>query len=75
MVTKDYKPAMKPQLVPAAPPVPALIKVSRAYLVSLPLTMQEHIELEKACVGQSICPAAFWYPDTERMRGLLKADG
>lgn len=75
MVTKNHKVSMTPQLIAAVPGVAAQIKVSRAYLLSLPLTNAEHLELEKACQGQSICPAQFWYPDNARMRALLRVGG
>lgn len=88
MITKDYKPAMKPvlrdgrrykrvdgKLVEIERGKPT-IEVSREYFVALqtsgPFSSTEQVTLQDNLTGQSICPALYWFNDTPETRRLLK---
>lgn len=78
MVSKDYKPSMKPKLLPSKmlgeTKVPAQIQVSWEYGNSLKLTDKEQEELKTALNGESLCPRLYWFEDTPRVREILRVE-
>ncbi len=75
MVNKNYKPSMKPELIPEKrvgdQAVPAQIKVSGPYLGTLDISFENLQWLKSQCTGMSLCPEQYWFPDTPLTRVLL----
>jgi hypothetical protein len=88
MITKDYRPSMKPIMrdgkrykiingvLVETERNPPTIEVSREYFDGLqypePFSLIEKDHLQNNLVGCAICPALYWFNDTPQIRRLLK---
>lgn len=75
MVSKDYKPSMKPT-VESGKDGSTSIRCSAEYVQSLQreLSLMEWDHLQDNAVGQAICPKLWWFSDTPMIRIILKVD-